>query len=135
MIFFEEFYNNLIMNKLEKLAMIKDLCVKHKITAYEIGKNTKISQFAAHKILTGETKNPNEATVDIILDFIEDQILGVKPIEKESDEFQKLRRIEDIIADKVVQRLQPLLLNLERGIVQSLLDIEKLGEKSKKKLN
>jgi DNA-binding PadR family transcriptional regulator len=59
------------MNKLDKLRIALNTIKEHNITAYEIGKNTKISTFAIQKIISGDTKNPNERTIDDILDFLE----------------------------------------------------------------
>jgi transcriptional regulator with XRE-family HTH domain len=64
------------MKKLSKLKIILDTVKEHNITAYEIGKNTNLSTVAIQKILKGETKSPNEKTLDIILQFIEDAIVG-----------------------------------------------------------
>jgi transcriptional regulator with XRE-family HTH domain len=58
------------MKKIEKLDLIKNLTKEENLTAYEIGKNTKISTFAIQKIINGETKNPNESTLDAILSFL-----------------------------------------------------------------
>lgn len=64
------------MNKLDKLNLVLSLIKEHNLTAYEIGKNTKISTFAVQKIINGETKNPNETTISEILNFIENAIVG-----------------------------------------------------------
>lgn len=64
------------MNKIEKLKLALDTIKNHNITAYEIGKHTKISTFAIQKIINGETKKPNESTIDIILEFLESAIVG-----------------------------------------------------------
>lgn len=91
------------MDKTIKINQIKNACIKHGITSYQIGKFTKISSYAAHKILMGETKNPNEATLDIILDYIKT---------KENSSLCELS-IEERIADKVVERLLPHLLKIK----------------------
>jgi len=69
------------MKKLDKINLVLSLIKEHNLTAYEIGKNTKISTFAIQKIIHGETKKPNETTLDAILEFIESAILGsdIKP--------------------------------------------------------
>lgn len=64
------------MNKLDKVKLMLKLIKEHNLTAYEIGKHTKISTFAIQKILNGDTKNPNETTVDIILSFLDKAIVG-----------------------------------------------------------
>lgn len=124
----------LVMNKLEKLELIRDLCSRHSVTAYEIGKHTKISNFAAHKILTGSTQNPNEVTVDIILDFLRERIPeAFDSTDNSSGETKRIsgKSIEDIIADKVVAQMEPYLLNIERALVQVLIDTEELKKHAK----
>ena len=132
-IFCEKIANQLVMNKLEKLKLIRELCEEHNITGYEIGKHTKISSFAAHKILNGETKNPNESTVDIILAFIEDSIVGtnIKRAEEPKSDYQT-KRIEDIIADKVYKRIEPMLMKLEQLLIENMLDNEEVAETNDK---
>lgn len=64
------------MNKLDNVKIMLKLIKEHNLTAYEIGKNTKISTFAIQKIINGDTKNPNEVTIDAIMNFIEKAIVG-----------------------------------------------------------
>lgn len=73
------------MNKIEKLELCLKLIKEHNLTAYEIGKNTKLSTFAVQKIINGETKNPNETTLEEILLFIEKAIIStdIKPTKVE----------------------------------------------------
>jgi len=88
----------MIMKKLDKLKIALDLIKEHNLTAYEIGKHTKISTFAVQKIINGDTKNPNETTVDVILDFIETAIIGtdIKVIkaEEEVENYEKSKGID-----------------------------------------
>jgi hypothetical protein len=62
------------LSKESKLEIILETVKDHNITAYEIGKNTKISTFAVQKILKGETKKPNELTLNAILEFLQEAI-------------------------------------------------------------
>jgi transcriptional regulator with XRE-family HTH domain len=66
----------MIMSKLDKLKLALNVIKEHNITAYEIGKNTNISTFAIQKIINGETKKPNERTLNTILAFLEKATLG-----------------------------------------------------------
>lgn len=68
--------NNL--NKSEMIALIQEMSRKHDITAYEFNKETSVSIFAAQKILNGETKNPNQRTLDELLNYIDEKITGSK---------------------------------------------------------
>jgi len=123
------------MNKLEKLKLIRDICDEHNITGYEIGKNTKISSFAAHKILMGDTKNPNESTIDIILEFLENAITGTNLKNDKKEKSSENKSIEDIIAEKVVMMLQPQLDNIEKALSQIILDNDDNEEILNKKQN
>src|SRR5690606_30745176 len=62
------------MNTEEKVKFIKETCEKLNVTAYEIGENTTISTVAAYNILSGESKNPREKTLGIILQYLESRI-------------------------------------------------------------
>lgn len=73
------------MNKKQKLELVLNLIKEHNFTAYEIGKNTKISTFAVQKIINGDTKNPNETTLDSILEFIEYAIVGTDIKQKKNN--------------------------------------------------
>lgn len=64
------------MNKLEKVKVLVKIIKDNNITAYEIGKHTKISTFAIQKIINGETKNPNNTTLSILEDFVERATTG-----------------------------------------------------------
>lgn len=68
--------NNL--TKKEKLKLVLELCADHSITAYELGKNTTLTDGGAHKILTGESKNPQESSLNNILIYIEKKLVGSK---------------------------------------------------------
>lgn len=68
--------NNL--TKEEKYNLLKDLGKKHQITAYEIAKNTNLSEAGVLNILTGKSKRPHESTLDEILNFFEERIVGSK---------------------------------------------------------
>jgi transcriptional regulator with XRE-family HTH domain len=64
------------MRKETFVNLIIETAKKNNITAYEIAKNTNLSTFGVQKILNGETKNPNSKTIQIILDFLENAIVG-----------------------------------------------------------
>jgi transcriptional regulator with XRE-family HTH domain len=80
------------MSNLEKLKLVLQLIKEHNLTAYEIGKNTKISTVGIQKIINGETKKPNENTLDMILNFIEKGILATDikqySVEEEKEVYQ-----------------------------------------------
>ncbi|MAM27458.1 MAG: hypothetical protein CMC13_00390 [Flavobacteriaceae bacterium] len=64
------------LTKKEKVNIILKEAKKHSITAYEFGQNTSISILAARKILLQETKNPSHRTLNEMLNYIENKIVG-----------------------------------------------------------
>ncbi|AUC13804.1 hypothetical protein BTO06_00965 [Tenacibaculum sp. SZ-18] len=60
----------------EKIDLVISLCEKHDITAYEIGKETSVSKSAARNILNKTQSNPKNKTLNIILEYIEEKIVG-----------------------------------------------------------
>lgn len=56
--------------KEKKLQRIKDSIKAEKITAYEIAKNTTLSEVGIHKILNGSIKSPNGSTLNAITLFL-----------------------------------------------------------------
>ena len=64
------------MNDIELLNLILQTINEHKITAYEIGKNTDLSTFAVQKVISGETKKPNRSTLNKIFHYLEKNLLG-----------------------------------------------------------
>ena len=65
------------MNKLEKLEHIKKVFEKENLTAYKIAQATGLSSVGIQKILNSETKNPNNSTLNIIMEYLEKQVLGI----------------------------------------------------------
>lgn len=65
------------MNKLDKIEHIKKVCQEEDITAYKIAQGTGLSAVGIQKILNSETKNPNNSTLVIIMDFLEESVLGI----------------------------------------------------------
>jgi predicted transcriptional regulator len=79
------------MSSLDKLKIILNIIKDNNITAYEIGKNTNISTFAVQKIINGDTKKPNERTLDTILQFLENAIVGtnvkINKVEEQNEKY------------------------------------------------
>lgn len=87
----EIYYKTLIYTMLhleEKLKLIRDLCEKHDITAYEIGSNTPLNTSGVYKIINGETNSPRSSTVNTILNYIENRITGTKKEQIKEEEFE-----------------------------------------------
>lgn len=64
------------MNKLEKVEHIKKVCEEEDITAYKIAQETGLSAVGIQKILNSETKNPNNSTLSILMEYLEEKVTG-----------------------------------------------------------
>jgi len=62
----------------EKIKFVIDLCYKHNITAYEIGNNTDLNTSGIQRILDGKVKKPRNRTLNAILEYIENKIVGTE---------------------------------------------------------
>ena len=67
-----------MIRKNEKIELIKRLAKKHDISPYKIGQKTEISISSVSKIFAGEQKNPRSKTLNIILEFLEQEIAGTE---------------------------------------------------------
>lgn len=94
------------MNKMHKLKLMIEAINEHNITAYEIGKNTNISTFAIQKIIKGETKNPNERTLDIILEFLEKAIVGTDIKENRVEEPKQVYVTKDDLYERHIKLME-----------------------------
>jgi transcriptional regulator with XRE-family HTH domain len=65
------------MNKIEKVEHIKKVCEEEDLTAYKIAQATGLSSVGIQKILNSETKNPNNSTLNIIMEYLEQKVLGI----------------------------------------------------------
>jgi transcriptional regulator with XRE-family HTH domain len=64
------------LTKKEKLEFVLQQIKKKQLTAYEIGKKTKLSVSGIDKIINGESKNPQENTLNKIILYLEELQLG-----------------------------------------------------------
>lgn len=64
------------LTKKEKLDFILKTVADLELTAYDIGKKTKLSVSGVEKILNKTVKNPQENTIDRMLLFLETKVLG-----------------------------------------------------------
>ena len=79
----------------EKLNLIIDLCLKHDITAYEIGKETNLNTSGVQRILNNDVKKPRNETLNTILDYIENKLTGSK--------FEATEELEREVAEPIQQ--------------------------------
>lgn len=64
------------LSKKEKVKFIIEKVTELELTAYEIAKKTKLSASGIDKILDGSSKNPHENTLNLILEFLEEKVVG-----------------------------------------------------------
>lgn len=122
------------MNTQEKIKEIKNLCEELGVTAYEIGNNTTVSTFAVTKILNGTTKNPNKSTLQVIRNYLHGQLDPETGAEKPLGMAQRIVEqkksaiinIEDMIAEKVLLKLEPYIVNHEISMAATILDLEEI---------
>lgn len=110
------------MNKLDTIEHIKKVCQEEDITAYKIAQATGLSAVGIQKILNSETKNPNNSTLIIIRDFLENTILGkdINKVEEHPPIYEKpdhdLKKLVSCLEKQSklrdeIQRLQRILRN------------------------
>ena len=73
------------LSKEEKLKFIIEKSEELAVTAYEFGNNTELSDIGARNILSGESKKPREKNLNIMLEYLENKVLGSKLDNKEGD--------------------------------------------------
>lgn len=59
------------MNKKEKIDFILNRIAELKLTSYDISKKTGLSEAGVAKIMKQESKNPHDASVDLIFSYLE----------------------------------------------------------------
>lgn len=67
-----------MLSKEEKLNFIIKKSEELGVTAYEYGNNTELSDIGARNILNGESKNPRTKNLDIMLNYLENKVLGTQ---------------------------------------------------------
>lgn len=64
------------LSKKEKLEFVLEKCKELSISAYEIAKNTNLTEAGIIRILNGTSKNPHENTLDSIILYLEKKVIG-----------------------------------------------------------
>ena len=64
------------LTKKEKLKFVLEKIKELEISSYEIGKKTGLSVAGIDKLLSNELKNPHEKTLNTIIEFLENKVLG-----------------------------------------------------------
>lgn len=79
----------------EKVKLIRDLVEKHGITSYQIGQETEVSTKTAYNILTNDEIKPRNKTLNIILDYIENKIIGTEAKYELKEEFHTKNQLNE----------------------------------------
>lgn len=66
------------LSKKQKLNFILEKVKEFEISGYEIGKKTGMSISGIERILNGTVKNPHENTLNAIIDYLENKVLGIE---------------------------------------------------------
>lgn len=118
------------MTNTQKLELILETIKKHNITAYEIGKNTKISTFAIQKIINGETKKPNIKTLNEILIFLEEAIVGTDYKENKSVNKVREHNEEYTITNKELLPKYHACIEEQSKMMQHIMKLQRLLSKN-----
>ena len=92
------------LTKQEKLKIILEKIKQLNISAYEIAKNTSLTEAGIGKILNGSVKNPHENTLDSILKYLNeskfkdnpDEIIHIIEEPKQKNIRSKIEAIEEL---------------------------------------
>jgi hypothetical protein len=118
------------MNKMQRIKNLIEICKERGITPYQIGKNTKLSSFAVHKIFTGETKNPSDLTLDSIYNYVEGHHFDNQhsTVNEDDTTYERITA-EEIIAEKVADKIEPMLNQIRKNIEYINVKLENLANK------
>lgn len=72
------------LTKKQKLEFILKRVAEYDLTAYDIGKKIDMSASGIEKILKGISKNPQEKTLNKIIDYLQKKVLGSELSTKEN---------------------------------------------------
>jgi transcriptional regulator with XRE-family HTH domain len=73
------------LTKKQKLEFILEKVKEMELTAYDIGRKTKLSVSGIEKILNKTSKNPHEITLNKIITYLESLVLGTNLKENNSN--------------------------------------------------
>ena len=129
----------------KKIELIRKITKENDISSYQIGENTSVSNKTAYNILNDDNISPRTKTLNIILEYLENTIVGTQNKYELKEEFQskaaeesppyklsleeKLKTIED-----TQQNLLHQLDIITTALSKSLLNQEEIKEIIKKRL-
>lgn len=96
------------LTKKQKLDFILKQIAELELTSYDIGKKTNLSISGIEKIINGTSKNPQEGTLNKILEFLENKVVGMNlgkqnEVNEPSEEYKNNtpeKDLRDLIACK-----------------------------------
>ncbi len=99
------------LTKKQKVDFLLKKVEEFNLTAYDIGKKTGLSVSGVDKILNKIVKNPQEKTLNIILEFLEEKVLGtsleenIHILKEPNEEYKintqdKLNELNNCLAEK-----------------------------------
>ena len=110
-----------MISKKEKIEKIINHTQKNKIKAYEIAKNTKLTEAGVSKILKKSSKNPRDLTVDEIYNYLfKNKEEHFSKIEDEQQGSEKITFVKDNIK-----------INLDEIIAFLISNVKKLNNEGK----
>lgn len=120
------------LTKKEKHQLVIELANKHGITSYEFGQKTTLTDAGAFKVLSGQSKNPHNSTLNIMLEYIESKIVGKEVPghenhKVEESETEYIIDNETLFKAKVLKSLD----YLEKAIGLTLLNTDDIMDTSK----
>lgn len=119
------------LTKLQKLKFILETLAENKISAYEISKNTKLTEAGVSRIIRKVAKNPHESSLDQILEFLIDKNLAKELISYQKDQVSEKEEIYSKAIMKEVNN-NPLVicLNEKNVLTMEVLKLQNLLRKN-----
>ena len=118
------------LTKKEKLDFILKTVADLELTAYDIGKKTKLSASGVEKILNKTSKNPQENTLDKILLFLESKVLGLN-LSTDKDKLEEPQeKYNSQIMDEVQKNPLVVCLNEKNELTLEVVKLQNLLRKN-----
>lgn len=123
------------LNRHEKLEIARELCEKHKITAYEIGEGTGLDVTGIQRILNGETLKPRESTLHRIMQYLDQKIIGRSlpnhlNYQSKTNEPAAAYKLDETKIMELIQELKSIMIRnhdaFAQGIEKTILNTEEI---------
>lgn len=114
------------LTKKEKLNFILEKTAELEVSAYEISKNTTLTEAGVQRILNKKVNNPHENTLNTILEYLESKVLG--------SEIGKVKEPEEKYNSTIMEEVKnnPLIicLNEKNKLTMEVLKLQNLLRKN-----